>query len=159
MTKAQVAKLVAILMACYPNAQVPPGTLVAYESFLVDLDHDQAQRAVANLVRSSKFFPTIAEVVMAYEALSPRSEVDHHQRYLGPRYTGRPMRPRELHAEVTAFLARPFWQPVLDQRRRNHGPCPACGGFPFCSLGCQHQASLAEEAARTEPSDAAPRAS
>lgn len=110
MTKAQVSQLVAILMACYPNARVPDGTVVAYETFLAELEHEQAQQAVASLVRSSKFFPTIAEVVTAYEALTPRTEAELHQRYLGPRYTGRPMAPRELHAEITAFLAKPEWQ-------------------------------------------------
>jgi hypothetical protein len=110
MTKAQVSQLVAILMACYPNARVPDGTVVAYETFLVELEHEQAQQAVASLVRSSKYFPTIAEVVTAYEAQRPRTEAEDHQRYLGPRYTGRPMAPRELHAEITAFLAKPEWQ-------------------------------------------------
>jgi Loader and inhibitor of phage G40P len=109
-TKAQVSQLVAILMACYPNARVPDGTVVAYETFLLELEHEQAQQAVANVVRASKFFPAIAEVVTAYEALTPRTEADQHQRYLGPRYTGRPMAPSELHAEIQAFLARPDWQ-------------------------------------------------
>jgi hypothetical protein len=109
-TKAQVSQLVAILMACYPNARVPDGTVVAYETFLVELEHEQAQQAVATLVRTSKYFPSIAEVVTAYEAQRPRPEVEQHGRYLGPRYTGRPMAPTELHAEVQAFLARPDWQ-------------------------------------------------
>lgn len=109
MTKGEVSQLVAVLMACYPNARVPDGTVVAYENFLEELDHEQASRAVASLVRSSKFFPTIAEVVTAYEALTPPKPSDY-RRYLGPRYTGEIMKPRELHAEIAAFLARPDWQ-------------------------------------------------
>ena len=108
MTKGEVSKLVAVLMACYPNARVPDGTVVAYENFLEELDREQASRAVANVVRSSKFFPTIAEVVTAYEALTPPKPTDY-SRYLGPKYSGEIMGPRELHAEITAFLARPDW--------------------------------------------------
>ncbi len=110
MTQAQVAQLVAILMACYPNARVPDGTVVAYENFLIELEHEPAQQAVASIVRTSKYFPTIAEVVTAYEAQRPRVEAEQNQRYLGPKYTSRPMRPRELHAEISAFLARPEWR-------------------------------------------------
>jgi hypothetical protein len=109
-TKAQVAQLVAILMACYPNARVPDGTVVMYENFLLELDHEQAQQAVAGIVRTSKFFPTIAEVVTAYEAQRPRPETEPHGRYLGPKYSGKIMGPRELHAEITDFLAKPEWQ-------------------------------------------------
>lgn len=71
MTKSEVSKLVAVLMACYPNARVPDGTVAAYEQFLLELEHDRAQRAVANIVRTSKFMPTIAEIVGAYDALAP----------------------------------------------------------------------------------------
>jgi hypothetical protein len=65
MTKAEVAGLVAILMACYPNARVPDGTIAAYEMFLIELDYERARKAVKAVVRASKFFPVIAEIVSA----------------------------------------------------------------------------------------------
>lgn len=105
MTKSEVTQLVAILMACYPNARVPDGTVVAYETFLVELDHERARKAVAGIVRSSKFFPTIAEIVTAYEGEKSTDEIPYHRRFAPPRRRGL-MRPGELAAEVNAYLAK-----------------------------------------------------
>jgi hypothetical protein len=105
MTKAEIIELVAVLMAAYPTAQFPDGTVAAYENFLQDLDRDQARQAVANLVRSSRFMPAIADVVAAYEALAPTNDGPRHGRYLGPRYTGEVMAPGELKRAIDAFLS------------------------------------------------------
>ena len=79
MTKAEVIELVTMLMACYPTAQFPDGTVVAYETFLLELELERAQRAVRDVVRASKFMPTIAEIVAAYEALAPRGPKDGYR--------------------------------------------------------------------------------
>jgi hypothetical protein len=105
MTHGEVSQLVAILMACYPNARVPDGTVVAYETFLRDLDYDRARAAIATIVRSSKFFPTIAEVVAAYEAqVDSGADVPYHRRFKPARNDGA-MAPGELKAAIDDFLA------------------------------------------------------
>jgi hypothetical protein len=105
MTKSEVAGLVAILMAFYPNARVPDGTIAAYEMFMLDLDHERAQKAVKAVVRSSKFFPTIAEIVAAYEGEKATEEIPYHRRFAPPRRRGL-MRPGDLAAEAKAWLAK-----------------------------------------------------
>lgn len=62
MTKADAAELVAILADAFPSARVTERTCQVYEAMLVDLDQSTAQRAVARLVATSKFLPTIAEI-------------------------------------------------------------------------------------------------
>lgn len=105
MTKPEIIELVAVLMAAYPTANFPDGTVSAYENFLQDLDRDRARQAVATLVRTSRFMPAIADVVAAYEALAPAAADTGHRRYLGPKYTGKVMPPSELKAELDAYLA------------------------------------------------------
>lgn len=107
MTPVEVSKLVTLLMACYPGVRFPDGTVVAYETFLVELDHDRAKAAVRDLVRTSKFMPTIAEIVTAYEAQTERgSEVPYHRQFAPRRDHGRVMPPREFKAAIDEYLAK-----------------------------------------------------
>lgn len=62
MTKVEVAKLVQVLLASFPNAQTNVGTSMAYERMLADLDHAEAQAAVERLIATSKWLPTVAEI-------------------------------------------------------------------------------------------------
>ena len=103
MTKAEVSEIVTILMACYPNARFPDGTVVAYENFLIDLDRDRLKRAVATLVRSSKFMPTIAEIVAAYEGEKSTEDVPYHRLFAAPRERTR-MKPREVQEAISNAL-------------------------------------------------------
>lgn len=105
MTKAEVSELVVMLLACYPNARFPDGTVIAYEMFLQELEHGRAKKAVASLVRSSKFMPTIAEIVTAYEGEKATDEIPYHRRFAPPRRRGL-MRSSELAAEAKAWLAK-----------------------------------------------------
>ncbi len=103
MTKAEVIELVAVLMASYPAARFPPGTVAAYEQFLGDLELERARDAVAGLVKSSKFMPAIAEVVTAYEALAPKKPETSYRRFK-PRDESGSMQPSELKSAVEDFL-------------------------------------------------------
>ena len=105
MTKSEVSKLVAILMACYPGMQFPPGTVLAYENFLIDLDHERAKRAVESLVRTKKFMPAIAEIVAAYEGEKATDEIPYHRQFRPAPQRGL-MSNRELKAELDAYLAK-----------------------------------------------------
>jgi len=103
MTKVEVAKLVTTLMACYPGVQFPTGTVAAYESFMLELDHERAQQAIRQVVRGCRFLPTIAEIVTAYEALAPRKP-EQTYRLFKPAQVDNAMAPSELKAELDKFL-------------------------------------------------------
>ncbi len=105
MTPQEASKLVAMLLAAYPNARVPDGTVVLYESILVELDRDRCVEAVRKIIKSSKFFPTVAEIVAAYDGEKATEEIPYHRRFAPPRRRGL-MRPRDLAAEVKAYLAK-----------------------------------------------------
>ncbi len=62
MTKPEVAKLVAVLMASYPNNKFTTETSHIYERMLADLDYPAASAAVEQLLASSKWIPTVAEI-------------------------------------------------------------------------------------------------
>jgi hypothetical protein len=62
MTASEVSKLVAVLIASFPHAKVNAGTSQAYEAMLADLDYETANGAVAALVATSRYLPTIAEI-------------------------------------------------------------------------------------------------
>jgi len=62
MNRNEAAKLVAILSAAYPQAQTRPEMAAAYFMALSDVPYPAAERAVAVLMRTSKFLPTAAEI-------------------------------------------------------------------------------------------------
>ena len=62
MTGADVAELVAIMSAAFTRPPMTERTCQVYERMLVDLDREAAHRAVARLVNTSKWLPTIAEI-------------------------------------------------------------------------------------------------
>lgn len=103
MTQVEVAKLVTTLMACFPGMQFPPGTVVAYEHFLGKLECERAAQAVENVVCSSKFLPTIAAIMTAYEALAPRKPETAY-RLFKPAHVENAMSPAELKAELAKAL-------------------------------------------------------
>lgn len=77
MTASEAAKLVAVLLAAFPNARTTPQTSAAYEDMLSDLDYRAANAAVRRLVASCKFLPTIAEIRSAC------AELEHGTRRAG----------------------------------------------------------------------------
>ncbi len=77
MKQSEVADLVAVIAAAFPNQRPTERTCQVYESLLVDLDFATTQRAVARLLATSKFMPTIAEIRAAVV------EVQHGARRLG----------------------------------------------------------------------------
>lgn len=62
MTKKQVSQLVAVIMAAWPANKVSEATTSIYETMLSDLDDGVATQAVARLMATAKFLPTIAEI-------------------------------------------------------------------------------------------------
>lgn len=77
MTATESAKVVAMLIAAYPQAQMTRQTSGIYERMLADLDRAVAVAAVERLIGSSRFLPTIAEIRFA------AAEVLHGHRRLG----------------------------------------------------------------------------
>lgn len=111
MTPVEASKLVAMLMAAYPNARVPDGTVVVYESFLVELEVGRAAKAVHTIIRSSKFMPTVAEIVTAYDGEKAAEEIPYHRPFLPPR-RGPRMKPQETREAIGEALA------ALEGRRK-----------------------------------------
>lgn len=62
MTDLQTKKLVAVLLAAYPNNKVTDETVGAYVRMLGDLEYQAASAAVERLIATSKFLPSIAEI-------------------------------------------------------------------------------------------------
>lgn len=69
MKKSEVAELVMMLLAAYPNARTSSATSQVYEAMLADLDAGQARAAVQRLIAASRFMPTVAEIRAAVAAL------------------------------------------------------------------------------------------
>ncbi len=62
MTRQEVAKLVAVLLAAYPAARSSTGTSEIYERMLADLEYPLANAAVERLLATCKFMPSVAEI-------------------------------------------------------------------------------------------------
>ncbi len=62
MTRVEALKLVAMLVAAYPAAQVSEHTAELYAGMLLDLEFAAAQQAIARLIATEKFLPTVAEI-------------------------------------------------------------------------------------------------
>ena len=62
MTVAQAQKLVAQLLAAYPDVQPREETFATFVRFLVDLDKQAAEEAIEELIAASTTMPTIAAI-------------------------------------------------------------------------------------------------
>lgn len=62
MTELEALKLVKIVQSAYPRQEFPEDTVRVYVMSLVDLPTELATRAVMELIRTSKWVPTIAEI-------------------------------------------------------------------------------------------------
>lgn len=62
MTTAEAKRLVVMLSASWPRQEIQQATLEVYALALADLDHGVAKAAVLQLMQTSRFFPTIAEI-------------------------------------------------------------------------------------------------
>jgi len=81
MNRSELARVVALLSAAYPNAQISVATSEVYEEFLADLEARHVLAAVRRLVNISKFLPTIAEIrETARDELHEELETERRQR-------------------------------------------------------------------------------
>ena len=76
MTKQEICALVALAASSNPNMQNkdPQPIVAAWSIMLADLDPVVAKVAVIKVCRESAFFPSVAQIVEAANALDPRSE-------------------------------------------------------------------------------------
>lgn len=72
MTRSEVAKLMTVLVAAYPNTRISADTCELYETRLADLDFGVAQLAVAGLIDVKTSFPTIADIRREAHKLAPK---------------------------------------------------------------------------------------
>lgn len=64
-TREDVLEVMAILSAAYPNFQLTPETVQVYRRMLDDIDGEVLRAAATSCIRTSKWFPTVAELVAA----------------------------------------------------------------------------------------------
>lgn len=62
MTDSECQKIVAVLMAAFPNAKSTSATTTVYERMLRDQEYVVTNAAVERLLATSRFMPTIAEI-------------------------------------------------------------------------------------------------
>lgn len=62
MTQVEIKKLVAVLMAAFPSSKLTPETSGIYERMLADLEYPATNAAVEQLLATSKWVPTVAEI-------------------------------------------------------------------------------------------------
>ena len=62
MKQSEALKLVAVLKAAYPRQETDEATAEVYVGFLTDLDAEVADKVVREMIATSRFFPTIAEI-------------------------------------------------------------------------------------------------
>ncbi len=62
MTDIEAKKLIKILQSAYPRQVFEPDTIAIYTRMLNDIPYDIAQHAIHNLVSTSVFLPSIAEI-------------------------------------------------------------------------------------------------
>jgi hypothetical protein len=128
MKASEAQKLVAVLKAAYPRQPIPPETTRLYAAQLVDLPADAVQQAVRDLIASSPYFPTLADIrkrvaelqLGAPSAWQAWEEVEQ-QCQAASRHEGgiwEPYRPRWSHplVERAVKLMGGFWQLYDSQR-------------------------------------------
>ena len=109
MSKGGAAQAIAVLTAAY-NREVPKPTLRLYLAELSDIDDGLLMAAALEIVRLSKFFPTIAEVREAVIAVDPATklcpEVDKawFEIVETARQVGREHRPEWSHPAIAEAL-------------------------------------------------------
>lgn len=62
MSPLEIKKLVAVLVAAYPTTKATAETVGIYERMLADLGYPSANAAVEQLLATSKWMPTVAEI-------------------------------------------------------------------------------------------------
>ncbi len=62
MSPLEIKKLVAVLVAAYPNSKISEESVGVYVRMLADLDYPAANAAVEQLLASSKWMPTVSEI-------------------------------------------------------------------------------------------------
>ncbi len=62
MTPAECAKILSLLTAAYPRFEVSDGTIAVYTECLADSEFGETRLRALQLIRTSKFFPTVAEL-------------------------------------------------------------------------------------------------
>lgn len=62
MTKTESCRIVAGLMAAFPQSKTSDQTAAVYEASILDLDYQVARRAADRLIKSADWLPTIAQL-------------------------------------------------------------------------------------------------
>jgi hypothetical protein len=138
-TVGEAKGLVARLSAAYPMAKVGADTASVWIAELRPLELGLAKEAVENVIRSVKFFPSIAElaeaVMLVREQRARRQREDQRQAAVEAEAVMEPLSP-EILREMHAYSARLAGRPELTEVEP--GVCDDCGDeglrFRFAAL-------------------------
>lgn len=119
MTVADIVAQVRILAAAYPRTPVPAETVAVYAVALADVEAGALVDAVARHVRTSPFFPTIAEIRTAVaEAAAavpdPEAILAEVRAAIGDRGYNRPPRDGDLSPVALAVIDVVGWQTLCN---------------------------------------------
>lgn len=117
MTEDQVLEIVARIKDAYPRQVVGLGTLAVYSQMLGDLPYAAANNAVRDLLASSRFFPTIAEIrerVVALRLDAPAPEQAWGEVVTAFGYPGRTRTPKWPHPLIGKAVDCLGWQEMCD---------------------------------------------
>ena len=73
MTLDETTQVMRLLGAAFPNTKVTESTIVAYHAGLGDADADTIRESAVALIRSSRFFPSIAELRSNAGLIDPKT--------------------------------------------------------------------------------------
>lgn len=75
MTHEETLKIMALLTAAYPQANIEEETIQIYIKFLLDLPCEAGQAAALELIASSRWFPAVAELRQAAVEAMPENQI------------------------------------------------------------------------------------
>jgi hypothetical protein len=117
MKESEAKKIVAMLIAAFPYAKLSPETPDVYATMLVDLPAVPAALVAKELIASSRFFPTIAEireVVAALRVGAPASEEAWAEVLTSFSRVGRYRSPTFSHPLISKTVDCLGWQTMCD---------------------------------------------
>lgn len=68
----QALEILAILTACYPSTKINQATANIYLNFLSQFDYETAKKAVHQIVLTSQYFPSLADLYQALNSFSKK---------------------------------------------------------------------------------------
>lgn len=120
MTASESVRVVSKLQAAYPQREVTPATTQVYAEALADLPLDEALAAVAEIVATCRWFPTISEIrerVAEARCGAPEPDQAYAEVRVAVRSHGRARLPQWSHPAIAEAVRSIGWSALCDSER------------------------------------------